>query len=176
MRQIQIRRISSWLEYRTEPNNVYWKVLPTDIRTLAEIKQYFTEGRDRHALGRYDEPRLEFVDEAGKPCTYYTLTKEGKLYADFDPGRTLALDPGYFRTTLEQVDFFRERSDPDTIERAYGMETLEEERDYLLKTARPEAVKEYQGYISQAVSPETVTTFATSHAKRAGTSPVVIIE
>jgi hypothetical protein len=135
------------------------------------------EGRDQPTRGRFDPPVIAFVNEEGQPCTYYQVTKDKRIHTNFDPSKSLYPDPDYFRTTLQQIDFLRAGMDAETISQGQDLETAKEERDYLLKKARPETVKGFQSFITEGMNPENIENFCSTHAReKYNTGSVVIFE
>jgi len=165
MKTVYVRQGRFSLEFKTELNSSSWRLLPQDIKDAQSIKRFFEQGKDQRIQGRFDTPSLVFFDNDNRPTVYYHVTRDKRLIANFDPGKQVMLDPDHFRPTGDQIEYLRSRSDEVTIEEGGKMETLAEERDYLLSKAPPETLKGFNEFIKEGMTPESIKDFCSSHAR-----------
>ena len=67
-------------QYKDTSMNGAWLDLPQTITDVAGIKEYFMTGKDQRMRGVYDEPRLMFTDQEGKPRNHYSPVKADDIY------------------------------------------------------------------------------------------------
>lgn len=75
-----IRKNSFGFEYNeTLTPGETWRSLPTNIKTRSDIMDYFQSGGHRNVSGgRFDPPRLQFVNAENQPVNHYSVRISSK--------------------------------------------------------------------------------------------------
>jgi len=130
--------------YRDVSMNGAWLDLPQTITDAAGIKEYFMTGRDQRMRGRYDEPRLMFTDQAGKPLNHYSPVKADDITlvtVNYDKSKRLAVTASDVWSEAERLQYLRDQaihlpSDIDTT--AAALDYLKQNEDFTTEIYKTE--------------------------------------
>jgi hypothetical protein len=113
MKTILIRKGKLGFEHCMEPYSSAptWKGFPNDIKTLAQMKQYFAEGRHSpYARQNIYDIELSFVDLKGARVKHYQIQRDEQFMfavVDFDRTKKLAVPLSKIWAENDQLDYLR---------------------------------------------------------------------
>ncbi len=132
MKTILIRKGKMGFEHCMEPYSSAptWKGFPNDIKTLAQMKQYFADGKHSpYARQNIYDIELSFVDLKGARVKHYQIQRDDRFMfatVDFDQKKKLAVPLSKIWAENEQLEYLRGATYLPT-----DISTLSEATEYL---------------------------------------------